>query len=87
MAAALYTYARIRLLSSREHDMRCVLRGLVLRHRESQRGQVNIDKQRLTLTEGNWCKCKVEGIESCLDCEFPNVGDGFDPHRPYQSSR
>src|ERR1700747_1490199 len=59
----LYTYARIRLLSSREHNMRCVLRGLVFRHRESQRGQVNIDKQCLTLTEGNWCKCTVEGID------------------------
>ena len=43
--------------------MRRVLRGLVLRHRESQRGHVNIDKQCLTLTEGNWCKCKVEGID------------------------
>jgi hypothetical protein len=30
-----------------------VLRGLVLRHRKSQRGQVNAAKKCLTLTEGN----------------------------------
>jgi hypothetical protein len=45
--------ARIRLLSCREHNMRRVLRGLVLRHRKSQRGQVNAAKKCLTLTEGN----------------------------------
>ena len=44
---------RIRLLSCREHNMRRVLRGLVLRHRKSQRGQVNAAKKCLTLTEGN----------------------------------
>ena len=43
--------------------MRRVLRGLVLRHRKSQRGQVKAGKQRLTLTEGNRRKCKVEGID------------------------
>ena len=36
--------ARIRPLSSREHNMRRVLRGLVLRHRKSQRGQVKTGK-------------------------------------------
>jgi len=45
--------AGIRLLSSREDNMRRVLRGLVLRHRKSQRGQVNTGKECLTLTEGN----------------------------------
>src|SRR5258708_39997914 len=55
--------ARIRLLSSREHNMRRVLRGFVLRHRKSQRGQVKTGKQCLTLTEGNRCKCKVERID------------------------
>ncbi len=45
--------ARIRLLSCREYNMRRVLRGLVLRHRKSQRGQVNAAKKCLTLTEGN----------------------------------
>ncbi len=45
--------AGIRLLPSREHNMRRVLRGLVLRHRKSQRGQVNAVKKCLTLTEGN----------------------------------
>ena len=43
--------------------MRRVLRGLVLRHRKSQRGQVKTGKQCFTLTEGNRCKCKVEGID------------------------
>jgi len=43
--------------------MRRVLRGLVLRHRKSQRGQVKTGKQCLPLTEGNGCKCKVEGID------------------------
>ena len=47
------TAARIRLLSCREHNMRRVLRGFVLRHRKSQRGQVNAAKKCLTLTEGN----------------------------------
>ena len=45
--------ARIRPLSSREHNMRRVCRGLVLRHRKSQRGQINAAKKCLTLTEGN----------------------------------
>jgi hypothetical protein len=45
--------ARSRVLSYREHNMRRVLRGLVLRHRKSQRGQVNAAKECLTLTEGN----------------------------------
>jgi hypothetical protein len=55
--------ARIRPLSSREHNMRRVLRGLVLRHRKSQRGQVKTGKQCLTLTEGSGCKSNVEGID------------------------
>src|ERR1700739_2381217 len=42
--------ARIRLLSFGEYNMRRVLRGLALRHRKSQRGQVNAAKKRLTLT-------------------------------------
>ena len=33
--------------------MRGVLRGLVLGHRKSQRGQVNTGEEWLTLTEGN----------------------------------
>jgi hypothetical protein len=45
--------SRIRLLSSREHNMRRVLRGVVLRHRKTQRGQVNAAKKCLTLTESN----------------------------------
>jgi hypothetical protein len=36
-------------LSSREHNMRRVLRGLVLRHRKSRCGQVRTGKQCLTL--------------------------------------
>ena len=43
--------------------MRRVLRGLVLGHRKSQRGEVNTIKECLTLTEGDGCKCKVEGID------------------------
>src|SRR6202790_5137719 len=43
--------------------MRRVLRGLVLRHRKSQCGQVKTGEQCLTLTEGNRCKCKVERID------------------------
>src|SRR6202166_3693808 len=42
--------------------MRRVLRGLVFRHRKSQRGQVKTGKQCLTLTEDNRCKGKVERI-------------------------
>src|ERR1700726_2448704 len=43
--------------------MRRVLRGLVLRHRKSQRGQVKTGKQCLTLAEDNRCKCKLEGVD------------------------
>src|SRR4051812_14386507 len=66
---------RIRLLSSRKHDMRRVLRPLVLRHRESQRGQVNTGKECLTLAEDNWCKCKVEGIDQPSLQILPHGGD------------
>ena len=45
--------ARIRLLSFSEYNMRRELRGLMLRHRKPQRGQVNAPKKCLTLTEGN----------------------------------
>jgi len=53
VGAGQYSKNRIRLLTFREHNMRRVLRGLVLRHRKSQRGQVNAAKKCLTLTEGN----------------------------------
>ena len=55
--------------------MRCVLRGLVLRHRKSQRGQVYTGKECLTLAEGNWCKCKVEGIDQPSLQILPHGGD------------
>src|SRR6202453_4527921 len=55
--------------------MRRVLRGLVLCHRKSQCGQVNTGEECLTLTEGNRCKCKVEGIDHpCLQI-LPHGGN------------
>jgi hypothetical protein len=53
----------IHSLSSREHNMRRVLRGLVLRDRKSQRRQVKTGKQCFALTEGNRRKSKMEGID------------------------
>jgi hypothetical protein len=39
-----------------QNDVRRVFRSLVLRHRKSQRGEINTGKQCFTLTEGNRCK-------------------------------
>jgi len=55
--------------------MRGVPGGLMFGHRKSQRGQVNPGKQRLTLTKGNWCKCKVEGIDQPSLQILPNSGN------------
>src|SRR5580704_1538509 len=55
--------------------MRRVFRGLVLRHRKSQRGQVNTGKQNFTSTEGNGRKCKVERIDQPSLQILPPGGD------------
>jgi hypothetical protein len=66
---------RIRLLSSREHNVHRVLGGLVLRYGKSQRWQVYTGKQRLTLTQGDWCKCKVDGINQPSLQILPHSGN------------
>ena len=53
-----------------EKRIRRVLRGLVLRHRKSQRGQVKTGKQCLTLAEGNRCRSKFGGNRSAKACRY-----------------